>query len=67
MTQYVVKGEILNHFFGEPSIGSVKYLKQQHSMKWGADWDWYVILQRARNHSMGSVINALKEEAKTRN
>lgn len=60
MTHYVVEGEILNDKFGEPSIGFVVYLPQQHRIKW---WhaEWYVLRQRIKNHSMSAVISALEE------
>ncbi|MNP06257.1 hypothetical protein D3C76_982320 [compost metagenome] len=60
MTHYVVKGEILNHIFTAPSIGKTVYLPQQHKIKWWHN-GWYVNNQRIKNHSMDSVINALKE------
>ena len=60
MTNFVVNGEILNDMFGKPSIGSAVYLPRQHKIK---SWypDWYVLWQRIQNHSMDSVISALKE------
>ncbi|EPY14883.1 Rhs family protein [Paenibacillus alvei A6-6i-x] len=59
MTHYVVKGELLNHLLGEPSVGSMVYSPQIHKIKW---WypDWYNLYQRKQNHSMDSVKESLK-------
>lgn len=61
MDHYVVRGEILNYLFGKPSIGKTIILPTQHEFKW-----WYspkrVLEVRVDNHSMSSVISALREK-----
>ncbi|GJM80347.1 hypothetical protein HMSSN139_28430 [Paenibacillus sp. HMSSN-139] len=64
-TNYVVSGEILNWALGEASVGKTKYLPIQH--KWTV-WEFLtkgadeIIDKRIQNHSMDSVISALKGE-----
>ncbi|MFD0620899.1 hypothetical protein ACFQZR_26020 [Paenibacillus sp. GCM10027629] len=65
VTNYVVSGEILNYVLGEASVGKTEYLPIQH--KW-TTWKFFVkganaiVNNRIENHSMESVINALKQE-----
>ncbi|MFD0618508.1 hypothetical protein ACFQZR_13655 [Paenibacillus sp. GCM10027629] len=62
-TNYVVKGEILNYVLGTASVGKTEYLPIQH--KW-TTWEFFtrgvdaIVKKRIENHSMDSVINALK-------
>jgi hypothetical protein len=55
ITNYVVRRELINSVFGESSIGSTIYLRQQHMNR-------TLIYNMFRNHQIASVINALRAE-----
>ncbi|WP_197270656.1 hypothetical protein [Paenibacillus alvei] len=61
---YVVNGEILNELFGAVDTpgGAVHYLRSQYPLgRWNI-WNFKKNIENSiENHSMGSVINALKE------
>ncbi|KJB84891.1 hypothetical protein AZ66_28070, partial [Paenibacillus sp. E194] len=64
---YVVNGDILNEMFGKVATpgGEVYYLRNQYPIgKWNV-WNFTKNIENSiENHSMGSVINALKEKNK---
>jgi len=55
---HVVTGDILNYYLDELPLGETTYLKQQHN-----GWlPGVSITDRLNNHSMSSVISALRKE-----
>ncbi|MDQ0047821.1 RHS repeat-associated protein [Paenibacillus polymyxa] len=58
---FVVTNEILNKTLGTVDTGTTNYLPTQYKIKWWHS-DAYKTWQMIRNHKMGSVKNALKED-----
>ena len=58
----MVSGEILNNLFGEPGVGQVEYLDQQHKTPWYLFGDVRKtanIVNSIRNHFMEAVLSGL--------
>ena len=62
MTAYIVGGDILNNIFGKVSnpIGKAVYLPNQNVSQWWQAWNH--LGNSIKNHSMESVIAALRAE-----
>jgi len=58
MTHYVVRGDILNVIFGEPSIGNMHYLPQQNENN-----PYVPFFDAILNHLMESVLSAIPIES----
>lgn len=63
ITSYMVKGDMLTSVVGRSTIAEPIYLPDQNKIKWN-DSALTRIAKAYKNHSMDSVIKALKERFK---